>query len=212
MIPLWLVAQGWLAFLFPAGPVPGLTRSVHWIRQHDCERITKAEAARQYPGRLPPPTAEEDGLVEVVVCTERALRDGLRSPGEEAILRRLDASVEEWVQVSEPYVPELREHRWLVEVFTPSPEVASKVSFALKNELLTSGRMVSDRVPLLSAEDVEVLSRMHPDIAYPYACQRYAETGALQPDDVLLAVVRRDPRETILHAGLCVEGGWAWLK
>jgi hypothetical protein len=71
---------------------------------------------------------------------------------------------------------------------------------------------VSDRVPLLSAEDVNVLTRMHPDAAYPAACQRYAATGALGPGEALLAIVRRDPRETVLHAGLCVDGGWAWLK
>jgi len=212
MIPVFLVATGWLAFLFPSGPVPGLTRSNHWIRQHDCERLNKQEAYRKYPGRVPPPKAEEDGEVGVVVCRERVVRDGLRSPADEAVLRKLDGLVDELVSASEPYHASLDDRTWLVEVFYPEPSVSVKLSFATKNSLLQSGLQVSDRVPLLSAEDVNVLTRMHPDVAYPAACQRYADTGTLGPGEALLAIVRRDPRETVLHAGICVDGGWVWLK
>mgnify|MGYP000232596797 FL=1 len=212
MTPLFLVANGWLAFLFPSGPVPGLTRSVHWIRQHDCERLSKQEAYRRYPGRVPPPKAEEDGQVGVVVCSERVVRDGLRSPRDEAVLRKLDTLAEELVQASEPYHLGLDDRTWVVDVFYPDPSVSAKLSFATKDGLLKAGVRVSDRVPLLSAEDINVLTRMHPDAAYPAACQRYADTGALGADEVLLAVVQRDPRETVLHAGICVDGGWAWLK
>jgi len=212
MTPSFLVATGWLAFLFPAGPVPGLTRSVRWIRQHDCERMSKLEAYRLHPGRVAPPEAEEDGQVEVVVCRERLMRDGLRSPGDEAVLRRLDDLADELVAASEPYHQPLRERTWLVEVFYPDPTVAGKLSFAVKDDLLQAGLQVSDRVPLLSAEDVIVLTHMHPDQAYPAACQRYHQSGGLGPGEALLAVIQRDRRETVLHAGICVDGGWAWLK
>ncbi len=208
----FLVATGWLAFLFPAGPVPGLTRSVHWIRHHDCERMSKLEAFRLYPGRVPPPKAEEDGEVAVVVCRERLMPDGLRSPGDEAVLHHLDGLVAELVAASEPYHEPLKDRSWLVEVFYPDPTVSVKLSFAAKNDLLEAELQVSDRVPLLSAEDVTVLTHMHPDEAYPAACQRYHQTGGLGPGEALLAVVQRDRRETVLHAGICVDGGWAWLK
>ena len=36
--------------------------------------------------------------------------------------------------------------------------------------------------------------------------------GLTKYADVLLAVVHLDPRETQVHAALCVDGGWSWLR
>ena len=77
---------------------------------------------------------------------------------------------------------------------------------------MAQGASVSDRVPTLAAGDIDVITRMSAEDAYPAACQRYYSLGSLKEDDVLLAVVRLDSRETALHAGLCDRGQWRWLR
>jgi hypothetical protein len=140
------------------------------------------------------------------------LRPGLREPLDEAILTELEPISTDLATTAHSMRPELQERTWLVQAYYPSPVVATKISFATKNALVRRGLRVSDRAVTLAAADVAVLTRLPPDDAYPAACRRYFAAGSLREGEVLLAVISRDPRETILHAGLCTGGQWAWLK
>ncbi|MEQ1503982.1 MAG: hypothetical protein ABMB14_17200 [Myxococcota bacterium] len=203
-----------LAFVFPTDPAPGGGRSRAQSRNLDCERVSIDTASERYPGRFvrSASRATDDSDRTVVVCAERLTRPGLRAERDEAILTTLDATATELATAAESLRPELAGKTWLVEAYDPSPAVASKVSFAAKTALMGRGLSVSDRTPTLGPADIDVITRMAPDQAYPAACTRYFGTGGLGDDDVLLAVVRRDPRETLLHAGVCTGGQWAWLK
>lgn len=149
---------------------------------------------------------------DALVCTERLMRPGLRADRDEAVLSSLDALVTDLTGAAGDLHPELAAQTWLVEAYYPSTQVSAKLSFAAKNALVARGLRVSDRTPILSAGDVDVLTRLGPEAAYPGACRRYTDNGSLHPGDTLLAVVSRDPLETTLHAGLCTDGVWTWLK
>ena len=116
------------------------------------------------------------------------------------------------MQVAAAQRPDLDARTWLVEAHYPSASVASKISFATKNALVELGLSVSDRMATLAAGDVDVIVRMSPEDAYPAACRRYFASGSLGADDALLSVILRDTQATILHAGLCEQGQWTWLK
>ncbi|MEZ4239897.1 MAG: hypothetical protein R3F59_27855 [Myxococcota bacterium] len=202
------------ALASPFDPAPGLFRSRAARSENlDCERISTEAAVRRYPGLVQPERPRGDFVErDVVVCTERLARPGLRDPRDEAILSTLEDTVAEIAGAVEALRPDLAGRTWLVEAYDDSPRVTSKVSFAAKNALMTHGLTVSDRTPALSAGDIEVLGRMPPDQAFTGACRRYADSGALREQDVLLAVTSRDPRETVLHAGICEGGLWTWLQ
>ena len=104
------------------------------------------------------------------------------------------------------------ERTWLVEVYYPRVAVGQKIGFAVKNALLDRNRIVTDRAPTLAAGDIEVIGRLPHEKAWPLACMRYRAVGALGENDALLAVVLRDHRETMLHAGTCIDGVWRWLR
>ncbi|HHO52715.1 MAG TPA: hypothetical protein ENK18_18035 [Deltaproteobacteria bacterium] len=208
-----LISLVLLPFVVPTDPAPGLTRSKTQSRRLECERLSAEIASRRYPGRIVTSDGRGDFTERsVVVCRERLLRPGLRTAHDEAILSSLDARVTELAIAAESLRPDLADRTWLVEAYYPSAPVTTKISFAAKNALMNRGLQVSDRVPILATGDVEVLTRMAPDEAYPAACQRYLATGGLREDDVLFALISRDRRETNLHAGLCAQGQWVWLK
>lgn len=206
-----------LALLLPVvvfrDPAAGLGMNKADSRRLECERIGVEEGRLRYPGIIDPAGKREKYLDRsVLVCTERLLRPGLRAPRDEAVLSSLQPLVAELTAGATELRPELAGRTWLVEAHYPNAPVAAKVSFATKNELVGRGLVVSDRTPVLSAGDVDALTHLGPQDAYAAACRRYLDNGSLGETDVLLAVVSRDPRETILHAGLCADGHWAWLK
>ncbi len=194
-------------------PAPGALRRKGWSNNLECERLDARTGSRRYPGEIRAP-ASRGGDVEsyTVVCEERLLRPGLRDPVDDALLSELEPMTTALAETSASRYPELGASTWLVEVFVANPQVATKVSFATKNALMESGLQVSDRTPTLGVGDLEVITRMQPEDAYPTACVRWFATGSLGPNDALLAVISLDPRETILHGGLCVAGRWAWLQ
>jgi hypothetical protein len=202
-----------LPLLSPRDPGPGLLRSKKVNERLMCDRLSTEDAQAQFPGRVRP-TAPRGDFIErsAVVCRERIVRPGLRSKRDEAVLQSLADDSEVVARTAASLRPELADATWMVDVFYPSAQVSPKIAFAHKNALLTQGLRVSDRTPVLSAGDVDVLLRMEPALAYPAACVRWHATGALDDDDVLLAVVNRDPRATVLHAGLCANGAWTWLR
>jgi hypothetical protein len=194
-------------------PAPGLFRSRERARSFECERMEADAAMRRYPGEVRPARPRGEYMERsALVCTQRLMRPGLRDDRDEAILSSLDPLVTELTGAAGDLHREVAGRTWLVEVYYPSAPVSAKLAFATKNALVGKGLSVSDRTPVLSAGDVDVLTRMAPEEAYPAACRRYADNGSLGADDVLLAVVSRDPRETTLHAGLCTDGRWAWLR
>jgi hypothetical protein len=196
-----------------ADTTPELTRTRSGRRNLDCERVSAQAGSDRYPGRIvvsESRAAPDDQTV--VICQERLARPGLRAPRDEAVLSSLQTLATEIAVAAATSRPDLRERTWLVESFTPSQPVAAKVSFATKNALMGQGVRVSDRTPKLGAGDVDVLVRLPPFEAYPAACRRWFATGGLGEGDALLAVVNLDPRETVLHAGVCTGGGWTWLQ
>lgn len=202
-----------LPSLLHEDPAPSLTMSRDRSRTLQCERVSAAVARQRYPGEVPASRPRGEFLERsALVCTQRLMRPGLRADQDEAILSSLASLVEDLTPSATDLHPELATRTWLVEAFYPSSSVSAKISFAAKNALVQEGLLVSDRVPTLSAGDLDVLLRMPPEEAYPAACRRYADNGSLRADDALLAVVSRDRRETILHAGLCADGQWSWLK
>ena len=202
-----------LPLLTPDDPAPGMFRTRSRARSLQCERVSLQTANERYPGRISTPRSRGDFADRsVVICAEDLVRPGLRPAADEAILSTLDDRANELSIVAEALRPDLEGRTWLVEAFYPSAVVGAKITFATKNALMARGLSVSDRAPTLAADDVDIIGRLPPDEAYPAACGRYFATGSLGPDDVLLAVVSRDRRETILHAGLCDRGHWTWLK
>lgn len=208
-----LLAAVWIVPFWGPDPSPSLTRSKDAARRYECEWVTPEDAKRRFPGRVKEDRSRGDFVErKVVVCTQPVLGPDVRHPRDAAILRHLDATTAELASAAASLRHDLRDRTWLVEVFYPNAQVSPKIGFASKTALMEGGLRVSDRTPVLGAGDVETLTRMPPARAYPAACTRYADTGSLGADDALLAVLVRDPRETILHAGVCADGQWMWLR
>ncbi|MBN2801253.1 MAG: hypothetical protein JXX28_19085 [Deltaproteobacteria bacterium] len=212
MNPFALLAAALLAYVRP-DPAPGLLMSKERSRQLECAVVTTQAAVERRPGQLAPEGSRGDMADRgAVLCSERLLRAGLRAPRDEAILSTLELRVSELAATAVSVRPDLSDRTWRVEPFHPSAQVSAKIAFATKNALMAHGAAVSDRLVTLAAGDVDVITRMAPDLAYPAACARYAANGSLGEGDALLAVVLRDPLETALHAGVCADGRWSWLR
>ncbi len=210
---IFVLALALLPVLLRPDPSPGLTTSRTRSRSFDCETVGASDAHRRYPDQIaPPPPRRADVEHLTVVCRERWMRPGLRVARDEAVLSTLSAQAAELTAPLEALPTALRARNWLVDAHVPSAPVAGKVRFAVQDALASRGLQVSDRTPILTAGDVDVITRMPPDAAFPAACQRYEGNHSLGPGDALLAVVLRDPRETLLHAGICVDGRWTWLR
>lgn len=194
-------------------PAPNFTRTKAASRELECERSTVDAAVRARPGEIAPPPPRSNLTRDgALICVERVLRHGLRSDLDEAALSELGARTTELARAARDGRPDLADRTWLVEAFHPSAPVLAKIAFATKTALVGEGLAVSDRVPTLAVGDLDVLLRMDPDTAHAVACRRWASNGSLRPNDALLAVVLRDPRETALHAGVCDGGTWTWLR
>ncbi len=211
-----MIVLFWLALQLgraPDDPAPGWAWTTTEARGLDCEQTTTEAADRRYPGRITTTPPRGDFVErDAVICRQRLTRPGLRAPLDEAVLGELDRLTGELATAAAGRYPELAGRTWLVEAHYPSAQVAAKVSFAAKNALAARGLAVSDRVPSLGPDDVGVITRLPPEEAYPAACRRYADSGAMGPGDALLAVASVDPRDTALHGGVCAGGRWAWLQ
>lgn len=214
MWPYLLATLALLPFVIQEDPSPGRANTRTEARNLECERLSAQAAAEAHPGRVwtSPPRGD---YVErsALICQERMMRAGLRAPRDEAILDGLDAEAGGFAGAVRALGPLATERTWLVEVHYPEAQVAPKLSFAAQNALRSEGLAVSDRVPALAVGDLEVITRLEPSEAYAAACQRYAANGSLRRgEDALLALVLRDSRATALSAGVCVDGGWTWLR
>ena len=201
-----------LPFFIKRDPAPGVFQSLEASRRMDCEPLPALAAEARRPGEVVVSKPRGDYIERTeVICAERLLAPGVRAARDEAILNELGGMTAEMASAVASRRPDLAGRTWLVEAYYPDPSVTAKLSFAAKNALMAQGLTVTDRAPVLSAVDLDVLMRMSPAEAYPAACLRYTATGGLGQSDALLAVVSRDQRETLLHAGLCVDGAWSWL-
>jgi hypothetical protein len=208
-----LISLALMPFVYGPDPARGLIRTREQSRNMDCERVGVDQGSERYPGVIVPTRPRGDFVQRsVVVCKERLMPPGSRTAQDDAILLSLQGLVDDLATAAGALRPDLADRTWLVETHYPSGQVAAKIAFATKNALLLQGLRVSDRTPILGVGDIDVITRMEPELAYAAACQRYAASGSLGGDDALLAIVNLDPRETILHAGLCVDGAWEWLR
>lgn len=208
-----MIPVAFLLPLFNADPAPSITRSKWVSRGMDCERISVEEALTRRPGRIAAAKARGDFITRgVVLCTERLTHPGVRDVRDEAVLSTLAERTRQLASHARAWRPSLETSTWLVETYYPNSDVASKIGFAIKNALMDEGLSVSDRVPTLAVGDIDVITRMQPEQAYPAACKRYDANGSVGDDDTLLGIVSLDSLDTALHAGVCRNGVWTWLR
>lgn len=207
LLPLPIIAER------AADPSASLWQTKAGARNLDCTRMSQAQAHERYPGKVPEraPRALADQQVDALACTRRFIDYGERPARDEAILSSLRRSVGELTEAASALEPK-KELTWHVDAFYPDPLVASKISVAARTELAERGRRVSDRVPVLAAGDIAVLSGLSAKDAYEVACVRYFDQKALGENEAFLGIMIVDPRETQLHAGVCVNREWRWLR
>lgn len=192
-------------------PAPGIWQTRAEARGLECRTLDQETAHGLYPARVPDlPARRLTDPSSVLVCTRRILGDLERPPRDEAILSDLSRSVEALTQAAAEQVPGAL--TWQVEAFYPSPQVGAKIAVAARTELVEHGHPVSDRVPVLAAGDLSVISTLPAGQAFPLACARYFAEHALGPKDAFLGLMILDPRETQLHAGVCTQGQWRWIQ
>lgn len=205
-----------LAFTLPfwgPDPSPSLTRSKARAKRMECIPMDPNAVRAERPGLIRDAKPRGEYVDRhVMLCRERLMRPGLREARDEAILEQLEPLVAELATAAAALRPDLADRTWLVESFYPNEHMSPKIGFAGKTVLVREGLAVSDRTPVLSAGDLDVILRMPPKEAYPAACQRYRDSGTLREGDALLAIVHRDPRETSLHAAVCADGQWMWVR
>lgn len=196
-------------------PLPGIFRTKEDAANMDCRRLSQTEAHALYPGEIPEPAGRTlaGSTTDVLACRRRFIRLGERLPRDEVLLTSLRETAGDIVQAALAQPDAVAGTlTWHVDAFYPSIEVAAKIAVAAKTELVERGHRVSDRVPLLAAGDIAVLSRLPPKEAYPAACSRYFAEGVLTDGDAFLGLMIIDPRETQLHGGVCVRGEWKWFR
>lgn len=192
-------------------PSPGFFHTKEEARTMECVRMSQTEVHEREPARVPePPPRGARTPSDVLVCKRRYLSPGERPARDEGILSNLRAEVSAIVQagsaLGEPSTV------WHVDAFYPEPAVAQKIAVAARTELVERGKKVSDQVPVLAAGDLSVLGHLLPQEQYPLACARAFAEGALAAQEALLGVMIVDAREAQLHAGVCLEGKWRWLR
>lgn len=193
-------------------PAPGLVTSRREARQFECVRLTKQAAHLRFPGEVSAEAARSlaDERVDALVCQPRFLSLDERAPRDEAILSTLRSQIDSLIQLASTSNPGTLV--WYVDAFYPEQTVAAKIAGAAKVSLFEHGRAVSDRVPVLAAGDVAVISRMTPQRSYETACKRYFDEQILGEGDAFLGLMILDARETQLHAGVCQRGQWQWVQ
>ena len=194
-----------------ADPSPGFFHSKEEARSVECVRVSQAEAHAREPARIPDVHPRDvRSSTDALLCRRLYLAPGERDPRDEAILSSLRREVGEIVQAAAATGGP--ETLWHADAFYPEAIVAQKIAVATRTELAERGLRVSDRVPVLAAGDLSVLGKLAPQDAYPLACARAFAEGALAAPEAFLGVMIVDAREAQLHAGVCAEGQWRWLR
>ena len=191
-------------------PAPGLFQSKADARALECVRVTQAEAHALHPEAVSAPNPRTANLenTDAILCQPRMMRQDERPARDDLILSSLRSEVGQIDSI----VATRGDVTWHVDAFYPRQEVASKIALAAKTDLAERGQRVSDRPPVLAAADLSVLGTLSPRQAFPLACTRYFAEGGLTDQDGFLALMIIDPREAVLHAGVCLRGTWRWLQ
>lgn len=181
-------------------------------RQFECERMSQAQAHNRYPGSVAAPNARAGALMQIdaLACHHRVAADGQRDPREETILARLDDEVSEMTGLALPVAGD--DARWFVDAFYPDETMVQKIAGASRVALVQQGQRVMDTAPLLSAGDLIVLHSLPMKDAIPAACKRLFDSKKLVPGDAFLTVALLHREESQLHAGVCVDSGFRWLR
>lgn len=206
LLPLPLVAE------HASDPVPFIWQGRQELRNLDCTRMSQERAHELYPGQVPEPAPRTANLTitDALVCTPRIMKVGERNARDEVVLSSLRETTEEITEAAAALAP--ADTVWHVDGFYPDARVASKVAVAARIRLAEHGHKVSDQVPMLAAGDLLVLRDRAAKDAYPLACKRYFDEKILKDNEAFLGIMLLDSRETQLHAGVCVAGGWRWLR
>jgi len=192
-------------------PSPGFFHTKEEARAVECVRMSQTEVHEREPARVPePPPRGARVPADVLVCKRRYLSPDERPARDEALLSNLRGEVSAIVQAASTSGGPSTV--WHVDAFYPEAIVAQKIAVATRTELVERGKKVSDRVPVLAAADLSVLGHLTPQDQYPLACARAFAEGALSPPEAFLGVMIVDAREAQLHAGVCLEGKWRWLR
>lgn len=207
----------WLAVLFSfsdhfADPIHVAWKGMDEARELECERLPQKEAHRRYPAEVPPTAMRSQTLMQIdaLVCHRRIVRLGEREARDEAILTHLSEEVD---QISaQAIAAAAKDTDFYVDAYYPDIAVAMKIANATRHALADSSRRVSSQAPLPAAGDVDVLLGLPLQQALPVACARLQAEGTLKPNEAFLAVAVLRPQETQLHAGLCQQGLWRWLR
>ena len=207
----------WFLAVFAASdvvrdPVQHGWRGRQELRELECERLSQAEAHLRHFAEVPPTHMRSQALMELdaLVCHRRIVPFGARDARDDAILSQLQNEVT--AITAQAVASTDASTRFIVDAFYPQPQVAGKIRYATQQRLAESGRVTTTQMPLLAAADVEVLQGLPVQDALPAACARLQAEGSLPADHAFLAVALLREQETQLHAGLCIAGGWRWLR
>jgi hypothetical protein len=192
-------------------PAPGFFRPAADSRGMECRFFTD-EGAREIRSETNDSSAGRGDFAEMSAmrCNSFVMNPGERSNAQEAVLWDLSRQVAD-ITSTISRSPEAEGQTWLVDVYHPDAELAAKIRTAVRVALAERNVHVTDRVPVLPAEDIQNLQKVSADSVMPFACSRFSKQQALSSKDTLLGVVLRDNNETLLHAGTCKGGEWVWL-
>lgn len=181
-------------------------------RQFECERISQAEAHQRYPGDVPNTSATGSTMmhIDALVCERHIVKDGVRSPRDEVILRNLSGEVTELSALAAASLKEGT--RWKVDAYYPNPVITRKVANASRMAFAERGISVSDAPPRFTAGDVAAFRKMKMRDAIAASCERLHDTGQLDDDEAFLALALLHARESQLHAGTCYKGKFRWIR
>lgn len=184
------------------------------LRDLECERLDQAEAHRRHPAEVPATTMKTATMMttDALVCRRMVVPWDER-PGRDGVI--LASLGEESTAMAGAVVGALgdaRTGRVDVDVFHPDPRMAQKIAHASRQALAERGLQTSGLAPLLAAGDVDVIGGLPVEKALPVGCARLFAEGTLRPGDAFVGVALLREDETTLHAGLCREGRWQWLR
>lgn len=211
------------------------------LRTLTCERLSQADAHERYPAEIPPTDARSTTFLtrDALVCERRQVPSGQNHPQDELILEHLTRDVDELVSLTTPTLrgdfgepevppsnmpgastnddgtwglPRGEVKRVFVDVHYPRSGLRQKIAAAAQVALFDQGFPVHQGAPLLAAGDVEVITTVPPQFSAPLACQRLHAEGALRADDALVTLALLREQESILHVGVCRQGGFTWLR
>jgi hypothetical protein len=181
-------------------------------RELDCERMSQAQAHDMNPADVPATSARGMALVRVdaMVCKRRIVGYGERDARDEFILSSLRADMGAMTKQAATGIS--AQTTWRVDAFYPNPKMVQKINVAARTALAESGHQVSSQSPFLAAGDIAVMQGLAMAQALPLACTRMYAEGSLAETDAFLALALLNPSESELHAGVCQQGSWRWLR